>query len=173
MRFSSSVMIALLIAAPAMAQSSDSAKARAQAALALSQIKREAAVCADCDAKCKASLALAARQRERGACLDDVGAAMDRAAKDGKMLFIWVGMTCHDEPALRAEFPGAVHCHADAINDNSTPRLLVGPLPDGTFQPMLRSRIDAKTPAAIRGLLKAASVPSPVSMSPAMRAANC
>lgn len=171
MRFSSSVMIALLIAAPAMAQSSDSAKARAQAALALSQIKREAAAPV-CDAKCKASLALAARQRERGVCLDDVGAAMDRAAKDGKMLFIWVGMTCHDEPALRAEFPGAVHCHADAINDNSTPRLLVGPLPDGTFQPVPRSRIDAKTPAAIRGLLKAAPL-VPVSMAPAMRAANC
>lgn len=170
MRFSSSVMIALLIAAPAMAQSSDSAKARAQAALALSQIKREAAPV--CDAKCKASLALAARQRERGACLDDVGAAMDLAAKDGKMLFIWVGMTCHDEPGLRAEFPDAVHCYADKVNDNGSPRLLVGPLHDGTFRPIPRGQINATTPKVIRGIARPVT-PSPVSLAPlpVMRAA--
>ncbi len=175
MRFSSGVIIALLAVTPATAQPSDSMKARAQTSLALAQIKREAAVRADFDAKCKASLALAASQRERGACLDDIGKAMDRAVKEGKMLFVWVGMTCHDEPALRAEFPNAVHCHADKVNDNATPRLLVGPLHDGTFQPIPRSKIDAATPKIIRGIARPVT-PLPVSLAPSLvmrAAANC
>lgn len=173
MRFSISTLIVLAIITSAFAQPADDFKAKARAALSLAKIKRDAD---GAEAKAKVMLSLAQCQRERGACLDDVGAAMDRAAKDGKRVFIWVGMTCHDEPALRAEFPGVVHCHTDTLNNNATPRLLVGPLPDGTFQPVPRSKIDAKTPAAIRGLLnKQASPPVPVSFapSPVMRAANC
>lgn len=133
--------IALITLCATMAHAQDSAKAKASAALALThaqrlrdQVKQDASLPPACDAKCKAALLLATVQRERSdreGCMTDLQAAIARSEKEGKHLFVWVGMTC--DKAIRDEFKDAVHVHCDTLNGSKEPRLIVG-----ASQPNLR-----------------------------------
>lgn len=125
-------------------------KAKAQAALALSHAQRmrdakEALTGPGDAAKAKVALLLASAQRarsEKDGCMSDLGAAIARAEKEKRHLFVWVGMTC--DKTIRKEFSNGVHCHVDTLNGSAAPRLIVG-----SEQPNLRlmkSELDKAAP---------------------------
>jgi len=198
MRFSLSLLAALACAAPIAAQTVE--ESRAKAALALASLHRTAksetkipcCECAKCDcqicdcaldaskAKAMLSLACAQRERESCACLDDVAKALGKATRENKWLFVWVDITCADEPHIRDAFGNSVHCHAKSLNGITEPRLLVGPYgPQSLYLKFVKSDLD-KLDAPKKILEKIDSVyqPAPVvqetSFAPsAGRAASC
>ena len=131
---------------------------RAKAAIALSAAQRERdAVCKPgmkcCDVA-KATVALAKAKREReNSCTSDLAAAIERADRERRPLFVWVGMTCTASPEIRKSFPAAVHCHADSLNGNATPRLLVMPPNAKLAQGFAKTTFSPATVGQIRGVL--------------------
>jgi len=172
-RFLIASVIALAFVPQSPAQHDDSAKSRAKAALLLAQMKR-ATTCSDCESKASASLALAKRQRERDTCLGDVAEASAKAKAENKWLFVWVGMTCHDAPHVRAAFPGVIHCHADESAGDKTPRLLVGPLSDGAYKVFPRDAVESEKAAErIRKEVDGYQAAPPQASVSSVRTLNC
>ena len=127
MRCLLSVLVLVLCAPIVRADDVTLAKAKAKATLAITQAARERAafkVSTECQNAAKAALEKCKLEREeREGCMTDLGAASAKASAEGKVLFVWVGMTC--EPSIRKEFPQAVHCHVDSLNGYTTPRLAI------------------------------------------------
>jgi len=150
------------------------AKARAKAALDLMQRHRERDTIAAAKAIATAALTKASKDRE---CMEDVTAAVERATKAGRLLFIWVGFDCNGEPHIRKAFPDAIHCHADEANGDKTERILAGDPKSGKMHRFDRVTFTPKTPAVIRQTIQttpAPVVPQRVSYAaPVMRAVNC
>lgn len=166
------------------AQSVPVAKAKAKAALMLANQDKcgccdgvcDCPVCdcpvCDCEAavaKAKAALLLKASAKEHE-CTTDLSTAMRRAEKEGRILMVWVGMTCVAAPGIRDAFPDAVHCHCDEMNGNAMPRLLVGPVPSNEYKVYPKTSFTPETPIVIRHWL----APPKTSAVPMLRqAASC
>ncbi len=134
------------------AQDVDQATAKARAAFALAKLSRD--VTAASDATSKAAGALKKRQEDRDtACLSDLGEAIALANKTGRPLFVWVGMTCVEQPEIRAAFKDAVHAHADRLNGIAEPRLLVRPVGANVATPFLQRNLSPASISAIKSAL--------------------
>lgn len=172
MRYLHGILMMLAIAAIANADDIAIAKAKAKASLLLAQAHRTHTP-TDAKAHAAAVLHLVQCQREREAsCTSDLAAAQERAARTGKPLFVWVGMTCTAAPEIRKAFAYGVHCHVDANNGDTTPRLLVQGR-DGRFWPFLRANFGTGTVEDIR-MYAAPPTPQKQSALPATRPGrNC
>lgn len=151
-RFLACVLTVVIAVGPVVGQ--DVAVARAKAAALLTAPAAEP--CHDlcpkvCAAKFTALLMLSAKPPD---CTDDLADAAKRAAKEKRPLFLWVGMTCVEAPAIRKAFPAAVHCHVAGNLGDTTPRLLVGPGSDGRYWVFAKDNLGkAATAETIRAVL--------------------
>lgn len=142
-----SLCLTLILCLPSLAQ-----PAAIKLAIAQAERQRES----NTKAKALAMLAIAKAQANRRAneCMNDPAAALERSRVEGKPVFFWVGMTCHDLPALRATFTGeAIHCHMDSANGSAKPRLVVQPIGRGGMG-WPKEVIGTETPAQIREFLR-------------------
>ncbi len=157
--------IALAICPTVNANDVDIAKARARAALDLMQRDRERAEVHVAKTVAAFELKKLAKDRE---CMEDVQSAVERSAREGKLLVIWVGFSCKAEPEIRAAFPDAIHCHADTANGDGTQRILLGN-PPATLHRFDRAGFTKATPAEMR---KAANRPAPAPTKEVSQAAS-
>ncbi len=166
MRWFLSLAATLMCAFACHAQDVELATAKAKAALALSSIKRGAAVSSY--AKDKASAALKKRQEAREPiCFDDLGVAIALANKAGRPLFVWVGMTCTEQPEIRVAFQDAVHAHTMILNGKPEPRLLVRPIGADVATPFLRRTLSPASIPAIKAVLTPGRVSAEIEVYPA------
>ncbi len=95
-------------------------KEQALASLALAKAKREREHNTALVALAKAQ----AKREQAPACHTDLGKAIQAARKASVPVVLWVGMQCEALPAIRDGLTDCIHCHTDAYNGDSTPRLL-------------------------------------------------
>ncbi len=161
MRFFISILAIALAICPSVNPSVNAddiaiAKARARAALDLMQRDRERAEVQI--AKTVAAFELQKLSKDRE-CMEDVQSAVERSAREGKLLLIWVGFSCKAEPEIRSAFPDAIHCHAETANSDGTQRILLGN-PPATLHRFDRSGFTKTTPAEMKAASKIAA-PTP------------
>lgn len=154
MRLFLTALIALAAICPALPAQADVAiaKARAKASLDLAVRQRERDAIAAAKTKAESALKKMCQSRE---CMEDYSAAIERAKREARPLILWVGFDCKSEPALRRAFPDAIHCHVDAMNGSTAPRIVAGWATDREFMSIMRSAISDWTPEIIRARLAA------------------
>ncbi len=153
MRWLLSPMTALTCVFACCAQDVDLATAKARAAFALARLHRDATTASEAQGKAAGALKKCQEARDT-ACLADLEEAIALANKTGRPLFVWVGMTCTEQPEIRAAFKDAVHAHANSMNGIAEPRLLVRPTrEDALATPYLRRNLTPASIPAIKAVL--------------------